>query len=99
MMDDSDGIALSLYDLADVNRCGFSLESKNLPMPAGIPSRQAQELALHGGGDYELIFTLPPSKHPVEGLTYRVIGSVTVEKSITIDGRPIPKRGFQHTWE
>ena len=65
MMDDSDGIALSLYDLVSVNECGFSLDSAKLPIPADIPALQAQELALYGGGDYELIFTLPPKLHPV----------------------------------
>lgn len=99
MMDDSDGIALSLYDLAGVNGCGFSLDSGNLPTPPGIPADQARELALYGGGDYELIFTLPPSKHPVEGLSYHVIGSVTAGRAITIDGLPLEKRGYQHTWE
>src|SRR5512133_1180456 len=37
MMDDSDGIALSLYDLMSVNDCGFALDSSKLPLPAGIP--------------------------------------------------------------
>ncbi len=31
MMDDSDGVALSLYDLMSVNECGFSLDSARLP--------------------------------------------------------------------
>ena len=29
------------------------------PLPPGIPDPRARELALYGGGDYELIFTLP----------------------------------------
>jgi thiamine-monophosphate kinase len=99
MMDDSDGIALSLYDLVSVNGCGFALDSANLPLPAGIPAEQATSLALYGGGDYELIFTLPPSEHPVEGLSYTVIGTVIREKKVVIDGKPVEKRGYQHTWE
>jgi len=99
MMDDSDGIALSLYDLAGVNGCGFSLDSEKLPVPKGVPEVNARELALYGGGDYELIFTLPPEKHPVAGLSYRVIGSVTKELQVTIDGRPVERRGYQHKWE
>ena len=65
MMDDSDGIALSLYDLMSVNGCGFALDSSKLPLPAGIPAEQARELALYGGGDYELIFTISPDRYPV----------------------------------
>jgi thiamine-monophosphate kinase len=99
MMDDSDGIALSLYDLVSVNECGFSLDSTNLPSPAGIPAHQARELALYGGGDYELIFTLPPKRHPVKGVSYSVIGTTIPEKVVLIDGRPVEKRGYQHRWE
>ena len=99
MMDDSDGIALSLYDLLSVNDCGFSLDSTKIPVPDGIPANQARELALYGGGDYELIFTLPPQKHPVQGVSYTVIGTTTKEKTVLIDNRPVEKRGYQHRWE
>ena len=99
MMDDSDGIALSLYDLVSVNECGFSLDSTKLPSPAGIPAHHARELALYGGGDYELIFTLPPQRHPVKGVSYSVIGTTIPEKGVLIDDRPVKKRGYQHRWE
>ncbi len=99
MMDDSDGIALSLYDLVSVNDCGFSLDSSKIPRPGGIPDKQALELALYGGGDYELIFTLPPGHHPVEGVAYTVIGTAIQEKNVLIDGRTLEKRGYQHRWE
>jgi thiamine-monophosphate kinase len=99
MMDDSDGVALSLYDLMSVNECGFSLDSARLPFPSGIPPDQARQLALYGGGDYELIFTLPRHRHPVAGVSYTVIGTTTPEKSVLIDGKPVEKRGYQHHWE
>ncbi len=99
MMDDSDGIALSLYDLLSVNECGFSLDSAKIPLPAEIPDGQAQELALFGGGDYELIFTLPPKRHPVEDVPYTIIGTAIKEKTVLIDGRQLEKRGYQHCWE
>ncbi|PKL68108.1 MAG: thiamine-phosphate kinase [Methanomicrobiales archaeon HGW-Methanomicrobiales-1] len=99
MMDDSDGIALSLYDLMSVNGCGFAIDSAKLPLAAGIPPEQARELALHGGGDYELIFTLVPDKFPVSGVPSTVIGTVVTEQTVTVDGRPLAKRGYQHRWE
>lgn len=99
MMDDSDGIALSLYDLMSVNSCGFSLDSTKIPLPMGIPADQARQLALYGGGDYELIFTLPPSRHPVSGLSYHVIGRAVPERVVEIDGVSLDKRGYQHKWE
>jgi len=84
MMDDSDGIALSLYDLISVNDCGFSLDSTKIPVPDGIPANQARELALYGGGDYELIFTLSPQWHPLHGVSYTVIGTTIKEKIFLI---------------
>ena len=99
MMDDSDGIALSLYDLLSVNGCGFAIETDAVPLPAGIPRREAMELALYGGGDYELIFTLPKDKHPVEGVSYHVIGTAIDEVMVLADGKPLEKRGYQHKWE
>ena len=99
MMDDSDGIALSLYDLMSAGGCGFALDSAKLPLAAGIPLDQARELALHGGGDYELIFTLSPDKFPVAGVPSTVIGTVVAEQTVTVDGNPLAKRGYQHRWE
>jgi thiamine-monophosphate kinase len=99
MMDDSDGIALSLYDLMSVNSCGFSLDSSKIPLPAGIPAAQARELALYGGGDYELIFTIPLGKYPVAGVPSTFIGTAVPEKTVTVDGQLLQKRGYQHTWE
>ena len=99
MMDDSDGIALSLYDLISVNDSGFSLDSVKLPLPVGIPAEQARELALYGGGDYELIFTIAPERYPVLGVPATVIGTVVPEKTVTMDGQPVQKRGYQHQWE
>ncbi len=98
MMDDSDGIALSLYDLMSVNECGFSIDSGLVPRPAGIPEPQARELALYGGGDYELIFTLAPDRYPVAGVPCTVIGKATPEKAVLVDGKPMEKRGYQHKW-
>ena len=99
MMDDSDGIALSLYDLMSANGYGFAIDAAKLPLAAGIPAEQARELALHGGGDYELIFTIAPGKFPVPGVSSTVIGTVVDEKSVTVDGSPLAKRGYQHRWE
>ncbi|ABS56833.1 thiamine-monophosphate kinase [Methanoregula boonei 6A8] len=98
MMDDSDGIALSLYDLMSVNTCGFAIDSAFVPRPDEVPEPQARELALYGGGDYELIFTIAPDRYPVAGVPCTVIGTVTEKRSVLVDGRPMEKRGYQHRW-
>jgi thiamine-monophosphate kinase len=98
MMDVSDGIALSLYDLLDANDCGFAVESKKVTLPEGVPQGQALELALYGGGDYELIFTCPENLHPVAGVGYTVIGEAVADHRVLIDGQVMEKRGYQHKW-
>lgn len=99
MMDVSDGIALSLHDLLSVNTCGYSLDTSLLPLPEGVPEDAAREMALFGGGDFELIFTIPKSRLPLGGIRYSVIGEVIAEPAILADGKPLAKRGYQHRWD
>ncbi len=99
MMDLSDGLALSLYDLAAVNACGFEIASGALPRPWGVPKQAATELALYGGGDFELLFCCPPEILPVSGVAATPIGRVTGEAGrVTIDGVPVERRGYAHRW-
>jgi len=83
MMDNSDGLALSLHQLAEINGCGFRICADLLPVlpePDGSPDPDLA-LALYSGGDFELLFTvrasrLADARHACE-LT--VIGEVTLE--------------------
>ena len=75
-----------------------SLSIARIPRPAGIPEPQAGELALYGGGDYELIFTLPKDRHPVSGVRSTVIGEVIADKAVLVDGVAPARRGYQHHW-
>jgi thiamine-monophosphate kinase len=99
MMDLSDGLALSLYDLAAVNDCGFALSSAALPRPEGVPEPRATELALYGGGDFELLFCCPRGTLPVPGVDATVVGTVTAEPGrVLLDGVPVERRGYEHRW-
>ncbi len=98
MMDISDGLALSLYDLAAVNRCGFAIEAARLPLPAGVPEDEARELALYGGGDFELLFTCARDRLPIPGVETYVIGRVIAEPQVLADGRMLERRGYRHAW-
>lgn len=99
MMDLSDGLALSLHDLAAVNGCGFAISSGVLPRPAGVPEPAATELALYGGGDFELLFCCPPAILPVDGVAATPIGTVTPDAGrVLIDGAPVDRRGYAHRW-
>lgn len=99
MMDTSDGVALSLYDLLSVNECGFSIHTGSIPVPEGVPQGPGLEMALYGGGDFDLIFTLPPEIHPVNGVDYTVIGEVTRERQVLADGKILGRKGFSHRWD
>jgi thiamine-monophosphate kinase len=98
MMDVSDGLVISLYDLLEVNECGYSLTCSRIPLPAGIPHSAAKEFALYGGGDFGLLFTCPPEIFPVPGVDATAIGVVIPEKKVLIDGVEAEHRGYQHHW-
>jgi thiamine-monophosphate kinase len=99
MMDTSDGLALSLHDLQAVNDCGYAVTSDLLPVPEGVPEAQARSLALFGGGDYDLLFTIPEARFPVPGVEARVIGRVVRDRGVLLDGESLPARGYAHVWE
>jgi thiamine-monophosphate kinase len=99
MMDISDGLALSLYDMMEANPgIGYAIDTACLPRPPGIPEPLATHLALYGGGDFELLFTIAPEKFPVSGVEATAIGKVVGKPQALADGRPLEKRGYQHYW-
>jgi thiamine-monophosphate kinase len=99
MMDVSDGIALSLFDMLGVNDCGFAVESNKIPLPEEVEAGTALECALYGGGDFGLLFTIPPERYPVSGVACTAIGIVVSEHSVLLDGSEMERRGYQHRWE
>jgi thiamine-monophosphate kinase len=98
MMDVSDGLALSLADLAELNDVCMAVRSEQIPLPAGIPNQQAREFAIFGGGDFGLLFTCPPEVLPVDGVDAIVIGEVQEGEGVTLDGAVLKREGYQHTW-
>jgi len=99
MMDISDGIALSLADLGRASKVGFLLDPSLFPLLPGIPKDRAVDLFLFGGGDFELIATVPPERFPVNGVDATVIGVVTEDMAILSGGTSLPYRGYLHQWE
>jgi thiamine-monophosphate kinase len=99
MMDISDGLALSLHDLARVNTVGYEIHAEQLPLIPELPPDEAQEFALFGGGDYELLFTIPHTALPLPGPDAYHIGDVIADRHVLIDGKPLDARGYQHHWK
>jgi thiamine-monophosphate kinase len=98
MMDISDGLAISLYDLLEANSCGYSVNSGKIPIPAGIPQDEALNLALYGGGDFELLFTIPCDRAIPAGIHGSVIGTVIRDHCVLLDGNVMVRKGYEHTW-
>jgi thiamine-monophosphate kinase len=87
-MDLSDGLSLDLHRLCKASGVGAQVD--NVPVAKG----SSVERALHGGEDYELLFTLPPGKRAPAGTTR--IGIIVKGKAVLFEGEPLVPRGYDH---
>jgi thiamine-monophosphate kinase len=99
LIDLSDGLSTDLAHICDESRVGATLNQNLIPI-----ARAANlELALHGGEDYELLFTARKSaKVPIEiaGIAVTEIGWITREKKMLItDCKNPPKKLVVRGWE
>jgi thiamine-monophosphate kinase len=64
MIDTSDGLSTDLAHICEESKVGAEIGADLIPRArVGKPAREVSlELALHGGEDYELLFTAPASK-------------------------------------
>ena len=110
MMDNSDGLALSIYDLSRVNNVGFVVIEEELPISLGIEEmvgyKKAIKLAMGAGGDFELLFTVNPDRLDAakKACNLNVIGYTAGKGSglwIEREGkkRKIIPRGYEHTFK
>lgn len=95
-MDVSDGLSLDLHRLCVASQVSAELVA-NLPISPGA----TLEEALHGGEDYELLFTAPARvKIPTQlaDLPVTRIGTITAghPSRVTFNNRPLPTKGFDH---
>ncbi len=89
-IDLSDGLSLDLHRLCKAS--GIAAEIDRVPVVRG----STEERALHGGEDYELLFTLPEGSKAPRGVTR--IGRILrgVEGQIHFQGRLLEARGYDH---
>jgi thiamine-monophosphate kinase len=84
--------------MMEANACGYRIEGGALPLAEGVPEAEARELALYGGGDYELLFTYP-ADHPLPPEVHSfVIGKVIERREALLDNAIVEKRGYTHRW-
>jgi thiamine-monophosphate kinase len=89
-IDLSDGLSLDLYRLCKESR--VAAQVAHIPIVRGA----SLERALHGGEDYELLFTLPPRAKPPAGTTR--IGEIIRGRagSVLFEGKKLAPRGYDH---
>jgi thiamine-monophosphate kinase len=87
MIDISDGLSTDLGHICEESGVGADLESGAIPVAmVGRPPRRVDLwFALHGGEDYELLFTASPKKR----VPARIAGVAVREIGITTGGRKV----------
>ena len=94
-MDLSDGLSLDLHRLSLAS--GLCAHISAPPVFRGATLQQA----LHGGEDYELLFTVParvPMPRDFGGLPLTRIGTMRkgIAGAVEMDGAPLPALGYDH---
>jgi len=82
MIDTSDGLSTDLAHICEESGVGAEIDSTAIPRATiGNPGREVDlDLALHGGEDYELLFTAPEQKRipsRIAGVRVTQIGKIT----------------------
>ena len=106
MIDTSDGLSTDLAHICQESGVGAEVDSSAIPLAsAGKPAHEVDlDLALHGGEDYELLFTAAGSKripNRIAGVTITQIGGITQSQRIILRnskavGHELYPRGWQH---
>jgi thiamine-monophosphate kinase len=106
MIDSSDGLSTDLAHICEESGVGAELESVLIPRAsAGKPAREVDlDLALHGGEDYELLFTASPKTRiptHIAGVPVTHIGEITRKRKILLRNLKgiayeLDPRGWQH---
>jgi thiamine-monophosphate kinase len=106
MIDTSDGLSTDLAHICGESGVGAELDASLIPRAStGKPARQVDlDLALHGGEDYELLFTVPPDKRipaRIAGVPVTQIGVITRLRKILVNNTKgiayeLQARGWEH---
>lgn len=105
MMDVSDGLGKSVYELSTASRVGFEVCADRLPVTDAtrrVARGRAEllDMAICFGGEFELLFTVDPSTLPeIRDVSFTVIGKV-VETGLVLDDdgkrSEITCKGYEH---
>ncbi len=105
MIDTSDGLSTDLGHICEESGVGAELNAARIPRASvGRPGREVDlDLALHGGEDYELLFTVRPGKRvppTIAGVALTSIGRITRAAKIllrdTTGTHELKPQGWEH---
>jgi thiamine-monophosphate kinase len=106
MIDTSDGLSTDLGHICEESGVGAEVEAEVIPRArVGKPPPEVDfELALHGGEDYELLFTAPRNRtipSQIAGVPIIKIGRITRTRKLVLRNRrgvahKLHPRGWEH---
>jgi thiamine-monophosphate kinase len=104
MIDISDGLSTDLAHICEESGVGAEIEAKAVPRARAGRREVSLEFALHGGDEYELIFTARPGMRVptrIAGVAVTEIGRIVRGKGITLvdeDGgrSKLRTQGWEH---
>lgn len=108
-MDVTDGLAYSVHELSRQSGIYFKIEWGNIPVDPQVHAvaertgERVEDMVLHYGGDYELLFTLRPDMleriQEELGDDFTIIGRAEGRENVLIkDGKvlPLEPHGYEH---
>lgn len=102
MMDISDGIGSDIRHILEESGCGAVIDTRALPVSDELREfcdangLDTRDLALEGGEDYELLFTLAPETEAQLKVGHSVIGRITGGSGVEWLGGSKDYMGFRH---
>ena len=102
-IDVSDGLSTDLEHICEESRVGALVYEAAIPRPSGLPT-SSLHYALHGGEDYELLFTAPttrPVPGRIAGVRVTRIGEIIPGRNMWLvdshgQRKPLAPRGWEY---
>ena len=104
-IDLSDGLSTDLAHLCDASNVGADIERERIPMLPDLLGSgtslgiRAQDVVLHGGEEYALLFTSSLRESEMSARAGRplyAIGRISGERGVRLNGEPLAPGGYDH---